>query len=248
METLIETQALSKFYLVGNKANVVINDLNLSVRRGDFTVIMGSSGSGKTTLLNLLSGLDQISGGKVWINGIPLHNAGEKQLCSLRRTTIGFVFQGNNLIPTLTILDNILVAGYLLEQKRSKVVERALLLLKSLGISNVAGSYPSQVSGGEIQRASIARALINSPALLFADEPTGNLNSHATEKVLEAFMDLKKQGQSIVMVTHDLKAAACADRIIFLKDGTVIDSLAFANISISEREDVLYTWLKEKGW
>lgn len=248
MENILEAHGLCKSYAIAGQSTEVIDDIDLRMKKGDFTVIMGSSGSGKTTLLNILSSLDKFSAGKVWIDGIPIHNATEKQLCSLRRQKIGFVFQGSHLVPTLTILENILVAGYLHRQKRRMVFDRAIGLLHQLDISSIASKYPSQVSGGELQRASICRALINSPSILFADEPTGNLNSNASEKVLDALTALKNQGQTIVMVTHDVKAARCADRVIFLKDGKVIDTLSLKLISKPLQEESLVAWLTEKGW
>jgi putative ABC transport system ATP-binding protein len=245
----IRTEKLVKKYDSGIIGTSIINNINLSINTGEFSVIMGNSGSGKSTLLYLLSGLDKLSDGKIWINDIPVHQRSEKDLAIMRRKIIGFVFQDNNLVPNLTIRENILVAGYLIKADRKRVNEHASELMDELGILELAKRYPSQVSGGELQRAAIARAMINSPVVLLADEPTGNLNSEASEKVLECFTALNRKGQTIAMVTHDLKSACRGDHILFLKDGTINADHSFG----VQKEDPLseaslFTWLKQMGW
>ncbi|MEP7109254.1 MAG: ABC transporter ATP-binding protein [Ferruginibacter sp.] len=245
----IKTEQLVKKYNHGVFDNAVINNVNISIRTGDFSVIMGNSGSGKSTLLYLLSGLDTPGSGKIWINNIPLHGRSQKDLALMRRKMIGFVFQDNNLVPNLTILENILVAGYLVKGDRKLINKRAFSLMEELGILSLASRHPSQVSGGELQRAAIARAMINNPLILLADEPTGNLNGEASEKVLECFSALNRNGQTIVMVTHDLKAACTGNRIIFLKDGTIpLDHSYNIDKHLPGAEDALFTWLKQMGW
>ena len=245
----IKTEELVKSYDPANPGNAVIKNINISIRSGDFTVIMGNSGAGKSTLLYLLSGLDNLSSGKVWIDNMPVHGRSEKELAVMRRRMMGFVFQDHNLVPNLTVRENILVAGYLINNSRKQVVEHADHLMEELDIIPMAKRYPSQVSGGERQRAAIARAMINHPLILLADEPTGNLNSESSEKVMECFSNYNGKGQTIVMVTHNLKSACRGSRVLFLKDGSIADN-HFYDIDKNDEgtEDNLFTWLKEMGW
>jgi len=245
----IKTEELVKSYDPANPGNAVIKNINISIRPGDFTVIMGNSGAGKSTLLYLLSGLDNLSSGKVWIDNMPVHGRSEKELAIMRRRMMGFVFQDHNLVPNLTVRENILVAGYLINNSRKQVVEHADHLMEELDIIPLAKRYPSQVSGGERQRAAIARAMINHPLILLADEPTGNLNSESSEKVMECFSKYNGKGQTIVMVTHNLKSACRGSRVLFLKDGSIADNHYYdINKNDEGTEDNLFTWLKEMGW
>jgi putative ABC transport system ATP-binding protein len=241
----IRTDRLLKRY----DGNLIIKNVSLSIGRGDFTVIMGNSGSGKSTLLYLLSGLDAITAGEIWINDIPFHNSSPKVLSLLRRRLIGFVFQDHNLIPNLTLRENILVAGYLLKRERKVVVEEANHLMEQLDILSLADRYPTRVSGGQLQRAAIARAMINHPSILLADEPTGNLNAEAAGRVLDCFSELNSKGQTIVMVTHDLKSACRGSRVLFLRDGEIEgDTLDTTIPNETRSEDSLFAWLKQLGW
>jgi len=246
---IIKGQKLSKSFKNNGKDTNVINQLDISVYKGEFTVIMGNSGSGKSTLLYLLCGLDKATSGSIWIDDIAVHERSEKDLALLRRNKVGFIFQDNNLVPNLTIIENILVAGYLVNKDTRLLKQRAERLLKDLDILPLADRMPSQVSGGELQRCAIARALINNPLVLFADEPTGSLNSEASEKVLDCLDRLHREGQSIIMVTHNIKSAVKGERILFFRDGTVIDELLFNSDSKSSvREETLFHWLKEHSW
>jgi|KBSMisStandDraft_5_1062788.scaffolds.fasta_scaffold00281_12 putative ABC transport system ATP-binding protein len=245
----VKTEQLVKTYDHDNFQHAIIKSVSITIGIGEFTVIMGNSGSGKSTLLYLLSGLDAPSSGKIWINDIPLHKRSQKELAVLRRKMVGFVFQDNNLIPNLSIRENILVAGYLIQGDRKEIDQYADRLMEELGILSLAKRYPSQVSGGELQRAAIARAMINNPMILLADEPTGSLNSEASEKVLECFSRLNSKGQTIIMVTHDLKSACRGSRILFLKDGTIpVDHFYHIDKNHPGREDKIFTWLKQMGW
>lgn len=227
----------------------VIRDIDVSFYRGEFTVVMGNSGSGKSTLLYLLCGLDNPSSGKIWIDEQPVHHRSETQLALLRRHKVGFVFQENNLIPDLSIRENILVAGYLLDHDRKRLQQRADTLLDDLEILPLANRMPSQVSGGERQRCAIARALINDPLVILADEPTGSLNSEASQKVLDCLGRLHQKGQSIIMVTHDLKSALHGERVLFFRDGTIIDERRKdPEIHTGAEEVTLFEWLRQKGW
>ena len=249
MKDFIRAEQLTRNYHTTGKDSCGITDINLTISKGEFTVIMGTSGSGKSTLLYLLSGLDKPQAGKIWVNQVPLHGRKEKDLSLLRRRTIGFVYQDNNLVSHLNLLDNMLIAGYLVAGNRREIKNRALDLLQILGIGHLSHRFPTQVSGGELQRAAIARAMINQPMVLMADEPTGNLNSHAAQNVLDCFSTLHANGQTILMVTHDLKSACRGQRIIFLKDGRLSDSddNTFLENSL-DRETRLFNWLKQRGW
>jgi len=227
-----------------------LHNVDLEVREGELTVLMGSSGSGKSTLLYLLSGLEQASSGEISFGGERVDLMDETQLSLLRRGGIGFVFQAILLVPHLTLLENIVVPGYLLGGDRGAVLDRAQGLLDSLGIGDLGHRLPAQVSGGEQQRAAIARALVNAPRAILADEPTGALNSSAGNAVLDTFRDLNGDGQTILMATHEVKAACYGDRVVYLRDGEVISELRFDDGGASEdgREALLIDWLSTKGW
>ena len=220
-ETIIQAKDLKKSYFTGKTEVPVINTLNLSLYKGDFTVIMGSSGSGKSTLLYLLSGLENPTDGEIWLEDKPVHTMDEKLITLLRREYIGFVFQDFNLVPNLTFLENILIPAYLVKNDRKALKDKAIALMKKVEILELADRLPSEVSGGQQQRCSMARAVINNPRVVMADEPTGNLNSNASKAVLNILTDLNEEGQTIVMVTHDIKSACRANRVIFLKDGQI---------------------------
>ncbi len=248
-ETIIQAKDLKKSYFTGKTEVPVINTLNLSLYKGDFTVIMGSSGSGKSTLLYLLSGLENPTGGEIWLEDKPVHTMDEKLITLLRREYIGFVFQDFNLVPNLTFLENILIPAYLVKNDRKALKDKAIALMKKVEILELADRLPSEVSGGQQQRCSMARAVINNPRVVMADEPTGNLNSNSSKAVLNILTDLNEEGQTIVMVTHDIKSACRANRIIFLKDGQIEDDLRFEKEeSIDKKEDKLLKWLAEKDW
>ena len=204
MEKIIHTKDLRKTYQSGNRAVAVINGINVEIYKGDFTIIMGSSGSGKSTLLYLLSGLEPPTSGEIWMQQEAIHNIDERNMTRLRREVIGFVFQDFNLVPNLTFLENILIPAYLVKNDRKALQDKASQLMDKMGILSLASRLPSEVSGGEQQRCSMARAVINDPQIIMADEPTGNLNSNSSKAVLDILSDLYQQGQSIIMVTHDI--------------------------------------------
>lgn len=237
-----------KYQLSRENCNLVIPGLNLEINKGEFTIIMGNSGSGKSTLLYLLGGLDEITNGEIIINNEILP-ADPKKNALFRRTSMGIVFQQNNLIPSLTLLENILVAAFLVQKNRKRAKLQALQLMRDLEIEELQGRYPSQVSGGEQQRCSIARALVNSPDILLADEPTGSLNSSSTKNVLEIFSKLHLKGQTIIMVTHEIEAACYGQRIIYLRDGNIVEEYKPEKGDEKlEQEKALLNWLTQKGW
>ena len=248
-EIIIQAKNLYKKYQTGQTEVPVINGINLSLNKGDFTVIMGSSGSGKSTLLYLLSGLEVPTNGEIWLEDKPVHTLEEKLMTLIRREYIGFVFQDFNLVPNLTFLENVLIPGYLVKNDRKQLQERAIDLMTKMDIYQLKDRLPSEVSGGQQQRCSMARAIINNPRIVMADEPTGNLNSSSSEAVLDILTELNDQGQSIVMVTHEVKSACRANRIIFLRDGQIEDDLRFdKGLQSEEKEVQLLKWLAGKDW
>lgn len=248
---IIKTELLCKSFISDGEINNVIKNLDLEIYEGDFTVIMGSSGSGKSTLLYSLSGMDNVTTGKVFFEGVDITKMKEKEMAKLRKDKLGFVFQGINLIPNLTVYENILSPTYKTNTNRSIIEERINKLLEKMELTSQRKKFPNQMSGGQKQRAAICRALINNPKILFADEPTGALNSSQGQSVLDTFTAIYKEGQSVVMVTHDLKAALRGNRIIYLKDGRIDGDLnldEYNSATVSDREEVVYKFLKEKGW
>jgi putative ABC transport system ATP-binding protein len=240
---------LRKEYFIGrNNSHCVIPQLKIELISGEFLVIMGNSGSGKSTLLYLLSGLEDFTDGQVYLKGDPMP-VGQKDKAILRRSFMGFVFQQNNLIPSLTLLENVLVAAFLKQKSRKEAKEKAIKLMRELGIDKPQDRYPEQVSGGEQQRCSIVRALVNSPEILLADEPTGSLNSSSAENVLQIFSELNLKGQTIIMVTHSIEAACHGKRIIYLRDGMIVDEFDMPQeLTRETKEKELLKWLTEKGW
>lgn len=215
---MLEAKNLNKTYTVDHRSIRVLSDISLAVAPGEFVVIAGSSGSGKTTLLTLLSGLDHPSSGRVFIDGSDITGASEDALAPLRNRMIGFVFQSFHLVPSMTARENIMFPAELLG--RPDAEKKARQLLQRVGLQDRADNLPSQLSGGEKQRISLCRAMINDPKLLFADEPTGNLDTQNGRLVLAQLLELKaEQGATLILVTHNPDIAAAADRVLTLKDG-----------------------------
>lgn len=230
----------------------VLNHINVEIYDGDFTVIMGPSGAGKSTLLYALSGMDTISSGQVLYKGKELGSLSEKKMAELRASEFGFVFQQTHLVSNLTLFENVAVAGFLEKGKSEQDVRnRAEELLKQMNVEKAKNRLPSEASGGEAQRAAIARAMINRPGLLFADEPTGALNRKNSEEVLDLLTSLNREGQSILMVTHDVKAAIRGTRILYLEDGKLLDEMPLPSFDVKtakEREEKLSAWLTALSW
>ncbi|MBB2182430.1 ABC transporter ATP-binding protein [Lachnospiraceae bacterium MD1] len=248
---IIRTELLCKSFVSDGEVNNVIKNLDLDIYEGDFTIIMGSSGSGKSTLLYSISGLDEITSGKVFFENQNISSLRGKKMASLRKEKIGFVFQGINLIPNLNVYENILSPTYKTRRDRKSIEANISNLLDRMELSSHKNKFPNQMSGGQKQKVAICRALINNPKVLYADEPTGSLNSSQGEQVLDIFTDIHKNGQSIVMVTHDLKAALRGNRILYLKDGRIDGDLKldeYDEENTKEREDMVYHFLKSKGW
>ena len=221
MENILNISNLAKTYQSAGRTLTVLDNINFTVAAGSTNAIVGPSGSGKTTLLGLCAGLDRASAGIVELNGINLGKLTEDQLAQVRNQYIGFIFQNFQLLPTLTALENVMVP---LELRREKNIKaRSLDLLDKVGLADRGHHYPTQLSGGEQQRVSLARAFSNAPRILFADEPTGNLDAETSEKVVKLLFDLNKEaGTTLVVVTHDLELAAKTQRILRIKGGRLI--------------------------
>lgn len=246
-EVLLRGEGLLKTFAQGNQENHVLRNVDVALYKGDFTVIMGPSGAGKSTLLYALSGMDTLSSGAVYYGEHRLTGMNEKQMAALRAKAFGFVFQQTRLVSNLTLKENVIVAGCAAGQRdKEALYTNALRLLAQMQVGEAANRLPSQVSGGEGQRAAIARALINAPGLLFADEPTGALNRANTEKVLDLLTEIHEKGQSILMVTHDVQAACRGDRILFLQDGAIVGEktmIPYAQDDPRLRKQQLQEWL-----
>jgi putative ABC transport system ATP-binding protein len=215
---------LSKSYQEGKQKRVVLEQASANVARGESVAILGKSGSGKSTLLNLISGIDRVDSGTICINGQDLTALDERQRTLFRRENIGFVFQFFNLIPTLTVWENVLLPVELIHANNGRGAQKAATLLESVGLMDRKDTFPDRLSGGEQQRVAIARALVNDPLLVLADEPTGNLDEETGKHILGLLDRLTRQaGKNLILVTHNLEAAAYADRILQLKEGKLME-------------------------
>jgi len=228
MSSILQVDSLSKSYRSGAKNLTVLRNVSFNLAAGDTFSIVGPSGSGKTTLLGLCAGLDRASAGSVILNGVALDHLNEDERAAVRNQYVGFIFQNFQLIPTLTALENVMVPLELRKKKNAK--KQALELLEKVGLGERHHHYPTQLSGGEQQRVSLARAFSNSPKILFADEPTGNLDEETSLKVEKLLFDLNKEaGTTLVLVTHDLELAQKTQRIIQLKGGEVVNDQVTQN-------------------
>lgn len=225
--SVLDVVGLEKIYTSrfgGNKVKALSN-VNFSVESGEYIAIMGESGSGKSTLLNILAALDKPTGGEVCLDGVSLSKIKESDLSAFRRNNLGFVFQDFNLLDTFTLRDNIFLPLVLSGMKYNEMESRLQAIIYKLGIGSIMDKYPYEVSGGQKQRAAVARALITNPRLILADEPTGALDSKSTDSLLKVFRDINLSGQTILMVTHSARAASHAGRVMFIKDGIIFHQL-----------------------
>ena len=224
---ILEVQGVEKIYTTRFGGNQVqaLSDVHFSVEQGEYVAVMGESGSGKTTLLNILAALDKPTKGDVLLDGKPLSKISDKALAAFRRQNLGFVFQNFNLLDNFTLRDNIFLPLVLAGMQYDEMEKRLQPMAKVLGIHDLLEKFPYEVSGGQQQRAAIARAIITEPKLLLADEPTGALDSKSTDSLLDVFSKLNAGGQTIVMVTHSVKAASRAGRVLFIKDGVIFHQL-----------------------
>jgi putative ABC transport system ATP-binding protein len=225
--TIVEARRVTKTYAAGDRSMDVLSDLSLSVPEGEFLVIQGDSGSGKTTLLSLLSGLDRPTSGRILLEGKDITDLGEDDLAPLRNEVMGFVFQAFHLVPSLSALENVMFPAEL--RKDPMAEAKAMALLERVGLQHRTAGFPHQLSGGEKQRVALCRALVNSPRILFADEPTGNLDSGNGQAILQLLLELKQERHAtLVLVTHSGHIARKADRTILLRDGRIDGETAHA--------------------
>ena len=229
-EALIVLRDLQRTFERGTMTVDALRDADLQIGAGEFVALVGPSGSGKSTLLNLIGGLDHPTGGELWVDGVPLHTAGEAERTEHRRERVGFIFQSFNLLPRLTAVENVAVPLMLAGVDKEAREARAAEMLDRVGLGHRLGHYPAEMSGGEQQRTAVARALIHKPALILADEPTGNLDSRIGAEVMDLLRELNaEQLITLIVVTHDADVAAYADRIVHLRDGAVVDIETTAN-------------------
>ncbi|MCL2467510.1 MAG: ABC transporter ATP-binding protein [Micrococcales bacterium] len=249
---ILTTHQLSKTFSTAGVQKHVLRNLDMEIRAGDYTVVMGASGSGKSTLLYALSGMDRPTLGDVTFAGQHLASMSESALARFRRNHCGFVFQQVYLLDTMSIMDNVLAAGLLVSNDRKALAARAAELFDQVKVADdTRTKFPAQVSGGEAQRAGVVRALINSPTVLFADEPTGSLDQTSGTAVLDVLTDVHTSGQTVVMVTHDLKSARRGERVLYLRDGAIVGDLdlgPFTSDDDTDRNDTLRGFLVEMGW
>ena len=251
MKNIIETKKLCKTFSNGGIQQHVLKNIDLDIYEGDFTIIMGASGAGKSTLLYSLSGMDKPTLGSVSFDGTEITKMNTDELAIFRRSNCGFVFQQVYLVESMSVLDNIMAAGLLVYRDKKVLAKKAGEILKAVNIDETLwNKFPSQISGGEAQRVGIARALINDPKLVFADEPTGALNSQTGKAVLDTLTKFNEKGQSIVMVTHDITSARRGNRILYVKDGEIAGECNLGKYVTGdqERHQKLNDFLAKMGW
>lgn len=250
--TILSGKGVCKTFTQSGKETHILLGIEVDIYEGDFTVIMGSSGAGKSTLLYALSGMDAITDGSVTFKGKEISKLSEKEMAKLRANEFGFVFQQTHLVSNLTLFENVAVAGFAAKAGSTKEIrQKTDLLLMKMHAEGAKDRLPSQVSGGEAQRAAIARAIIGNPGLLFADEPTGALNKANSVEVMNLLTELNSDGQSILMVTHDVRAALHGNRILYLEDGKILDELnlpPYGNGDLKVRENEVNNWLSSLQW
>jgi len=255
MTNILEARKVNKTYITGKgNSQQVLRDIDLKIRQGEFVSIMGPSGSGKSTLLYNISGMDRVTSGSVEFCGKEMSAMDEDKLSELRLGMMGFIFQQSNLLKNLNIFDNIILSAYLKKGESRRIInERAMKLMEQTGIAELSDNDITQASGGQLQRAAICRALINNPKIVFGDEPTGALNSKATNEVMDILADINRSGTTILLVTHDAKVAARTERVLFMTDGVIAGEkqpgkYRSENGDIRARENQLSAWLSGMGF
>lgn len=224
MKTLIKLKNINKSYAIGDKSLHVLKDIELEVEKGDFISILGASGSGKSTLMNILGGMDTLDTGEYYIDETAIHECDDDELAIVRNQYIGFIFQRYHLIPQYTVLQNVMMPLLIRGMSRKEAIQQAEESLETVGLADRLHHKPNELSGGQQQRVAIARALVTKPALLLADEPTGALDSKTGKEILELFKELNQQGNTIIMITHDLTVAKSSKKIMCLTDGILTES------------------------
>ena len=237
MNSIITGKNIVKIFGKGNEQAMALNGVNVEIAKGEFVAVMGPSGSGKSTLLFALSGMDEITSGSVKFGDSELSELSENALADTRRKKMGFVFQQPTMLRNLNLLDNIILpAVHEGKKDTAKLMQKAKFLMKKTGIAGLENRDTTEVSGGQLQRAGICRALMNAPEILFADEPTGALNSKSAEEIMGLLVEINNEGTAILLVTHDAKVAAMADRVLFTKDGNIVSELLLQKFSGWEME------------
>ena len=255
MNKILEVKDLCKTYIINKRQNNVLKNVNFSISEGEMVAVMGPSGSGKSTLLYTVSGMDQLTSGEVSFCGKKLDSLKKDELSDLRLDDMGFIFQQMYMLKNLSVLDNIILPAVQSKKNtssRKETSERGRKLMHKLGIDEIADNDINEVSGGQLQRACICRSMINSPRMLFADEPTGALNRTSSEEVTEELTKLNAEGTTIMLVTHDSRVAAKCDRVLYIVDGNIKEEYNLGKYegpqSIRDRERKLSTWLMDMGW
>lgn len=251
MKKIIIGENIVKSFGMMEERNRVLNGVSIHIDESEFVAVMGPSGSGKSTLLFALSGMDSVDSGKTQFDGKELSELKEDELSDLRRTKMGFIFQQPTMLKNLNILDNIILPSIRDNRKNApKIIEKAKILMKKVGISELENRNITQVSGGQLQRAGICRALMNSPKIIFGDEPTGALNSKSAQDIMDILLKINEEGTAIMLVTHDAKVAARAERILFMRDGNIVNELLlskFNGINMDERAKRIAQKMQEIG-
>lgn len=238
MKKIITAENIVKSFGEGNEKQQVLDQVSVTIHEGEFVSIMGLSGSGKSTLMYAMSGMDSIDSGTVTFEDKNLAALKENELADIRRTKMGFIFQQPTLLKNLNILDNIILPATVSDRKNIKALtERAKMLMKKTGIEELEGRGITQVSGGQLQRVGICRALMSNPPIIFGDEPTGALNSKSAEEIMEIFAKINQEGTAIMLVTHDVKVAAQTERVMFMKDGKIISERRFSKYEGTDLEE-----------
>ncbi len=252
METILEVKDLCKTYIVNKRQNNVLRNVDLNVNEGEMVAVMGPSGSGKSTLLYTVSGMDRMTAGQVKFCGKDISGLNDNELAKLRLEDMGFIFQQMYMLKNLTVLDNVILPACKREnnkEPRAETAKRGRALMHRLGIADIADNDINEVSGGQLQRACICRSMINSPKVIFADEPTGALNRTSSEEVMNELMKLNEDGTTIMLVTHDSKVAAKCTRVLFIVDGNIKGEYNInKEDNLRDRERGLNNWLMEMGW
>lgn len=257
MNAVLEVKDLCKTYIVNKRQNHVLHNVNFCIEEGEYVAVMGPSGSGKSTLLYSISGMDTVTAGKVMLYGREISSLSSNELSDIRLNDMGFVFQQMHMLRNLSVYDNIILSAYnskkgKTKKQREEINEHAKELMRRLEITDIAENDITEVSGGQLQRACICRAMINHPKVLFADEPTGALNSKASKEVMEQFNRINQEGTTILLITHDAKVAARADKVMYIMDGNIQGELPLGKYTdpeqLKQRELILNNWLREMGW